>query len=177
MINSKTLNYINLIFWMNFPVQASTSTIIKLFHLCLDPTQYEWRMIVVAESNFRGWKSNAWCVKSGFCSCFCSFVSWHIYIYIHMYIYIHLYIYIYIHLYIYIYIYLSLYTHTIPHLPWKTRLRAAERHQDYPVPGSLCRHTTHDAFEHGQAAWVAWRSSLRIWGFHHVSSILHWPIS
>lgn len=25
--------------------------------------------------------------------------------------------------------------------------------EDYPMPGSLCRHTTHDAFEHGQVAW------------------------
>ena len=28
--------------------------------------------------------------------------------------------------------------------------------QDCPVPGALCRHTTHDAFDDGQV-WEAWR--------------------
>ena len=28
--------------------------------------------------------------------------------------------------------------------------------QDCPVPGALCRHTTHDAFDDGQV-WESWR--------------------
>ena len=37
-----------------------------------------------------------------------------------------------------------------PVFPWEMLL------QDCPVPGALCRHTTHDAFDDGQV-WEAWR--------------------